>query len=127
MSKAKDKGRRAEHDIVRRHLEVGVQASRVPLSGSLGGVFSDDVDLPYGKGEIKARANGAGWKTLVKWMKTCDALFLKEDRKDPLVVLPWKTYAMLVQAKFGVDTATQCVAYSSPSTNVAHHAPEEAK
>ena len=101
MSKAKDKGRRAEHAIVKLHTDIGVPATRVPLSGVLGGIFSDDVDLPYGKGEVKSRANGAGWLTLARWMKTCQALFLKADRKAPLVVLTWDVYAELVAHKYG--------------------------
>lgn len=101
MNAPKAKGRRAEHAIVKLHTDLGVEASRVPLSGVLGGVFSDDVDLPYGKGEVKARASGSGWKTLAKWMKACPVMFLKEDRKPPLVVLTWPAYADMVQRAYG--------------------------
>ena len=101
MSKQKAKGRRAEHRIVKLHADVGVAATRVPLSGVLGGAFSDDVDLPFGKGEVKARKAAAGWRTLKAWMKDCDALFLCEDRTLPLVVLPWRQYAAMVQRLYG--------------------------
>lgn len=101
MNKPKDKGRRAEHAVVKLHTDLGVAAKRVPLSGVLGGEWSDDIDLPYGKGEVKARANGAGWKTLATWMKACPVMFLKEDRKLPLVVLTWDAYAKLVQKAYG--------------------------
>ena len=100
----KAKGRRAEHRVVKLHTDLGIPASRVPMSGVLGGVFSDDVDLPYGKGEVKARKNAAGWKTLKTWMKTCQAMFLLEDRTLPLVVLPWEVYADLVRHKYGFQT-----------------------
>jgi hypothetical protein len=105
MSRAKAKGRRAEHDVVNRHLAIGLHAERVPLSGSLGGKYSDDVDLPYGKGEVKARANAAGWLTIKKWMKGCASLFLKEDRVPPLVVLRWDVYEELLTKAYGLDTS----------------------
>lgn len=104
MSKQKDKGRRAEHRVVKLHAEMGVPAKRVPLSGVLGGEFSDDIDLPYGKGEIKARKGAAGWKTIKAWLKDCDALFLLEDRTLPLVVLPWAQYAAMAQRLYACDT-----------------------
>jgi Holliday junction resolvase len=107
VSKSKDKGRRAEHDIVNRHLALGVTAERVPLSGSLGGKYSDDVDLPYGKGEVKARKNGEGFKTIETWMKTCAALFLKRDRVAPLVVLTWDAYADLVRRAYATQQQTE--------------------
>jgi hypothetical protein len=100
-NRPKNKGRAAEHAVVKLHTDLGVAAKRVPLSGVLGGEFSDDVDLPYGKGEVKARKGGEGWKTLAKWMKACPVMFLKEDRKPPLVVLTWDLYANLVQRAYG--------------------------
>jgi hypothetical protein len=109
VSKSKAKGRRAEHFIVAMHRTVGVPAERVPLSGSLGGKYSDDIDLPYGKGEVKARKNGEGFKTIEAWMKDCQALFLKRDRQPPLVVLTADTYIDLVSKAYGTlqPTATQ--------------------
>lgn len=104
MSKSKDKGRRAEHAVVALHTAVGVEAERVPLSGSLGGKYSDDVDLPYGKAEVKARKTGSGFKTLEGWMKTCAALFLKRDRAPFLVVLTQDAYVDLVKRAYGRDT-----------------------
>lgn len=53
MSRAsRDKGARAEREIVHRHRELGVHAERVPLSGAAGGRFIGDVDLyPFGTDE----------------------------------------------------------------------------
>ena len=101
MSKSKAKGRRVEHLVVALHAAVGVRAERVPLSGSLGGKYSDDVDLPYGKGEVKARKGGEGFKVLEGWMKACAALFLKRDRQPFLVVLTQDAYTDLVRRAYG--------------------------
>ena len=102
MNKPKDIGRRAEHAVVKLHTDLGVPASRVLGSGVFGGAFSDDIDLPYGKGEIKYRKTATGWQTLKKWIKNCPVLFLKEARTPPLVVLTWPLYADLVQRAYGV-------------------------
>ena len=127
MSRSKAKGRRAEHDIAKRHIELGVPAKRMPLSGSLGGEWSDDVELPYGHVEVKSRANAAGWRVIIGWMKQCPAIFLKQDRVDPLVVLTWATYADLVAHKYGsvtltLDYETHCDASSPARTNTDHPA-----
>lgn len=100
MSKSKDKGTRTENTLVRLHLALGVEAERVPMSGALGGKYSDDLVLPYGRGEVKSRKNGEGFKTLERWIKGCAVLFLKRDRADPVVVLPWTTYALLLERAY---------------------------
>ena len=104
MGKAsRDKGGRAEREVVRRHKELGVHAERVPLSGAAGGSFSGNVVLyPFGTEEgplvteVKARRRAAGFKVIEAWLGENDALFLRRDRADPLVVLPWRTWARLM-------------------------------
>ena len=96
----RDKGVRAEREIVDRHKAINVHAERYPLSG--GPRFrgsGHDVDLyPFGRdaaplvAEVKARKNGSGFTQLEKWLDTYDVLFLRRDRADPLVVLSWSTY-----------------------------------
>ncbi len=96
-SKSKDKGSRFEREIVNRHHEEGITAKKVPLSGAVDG-YKGDVEIlypSYGKpiiGECKSRKNGEGFITLEKWIKDCDILFLRRDRQEPMVVMPWKTY-----------------------------------
>jgi hypothetical protein len=74
MSKSqRDKGVRAEREIVDRHKAINVHAERYPLSG--GSRFrgsGHDVDLyPFGRdaapfvAEVKARKNGSGFALLV--------------------------------------------------------------
>jgi hypothetical protein len=104
MAKAqRDKGYRVENNLVKKHAELGVFAQRVPLSGGAGGQFSGDLklDIP-GMGtllaEVKARGKAEGWKSVKDWLGPNDLLFLVEDRKQPLVVLPWSTYQDILAA-----------------------------
>jgi Holliday junction resolvase len=99
------KGDRIEREIVDRHKALGVQAERYPLSGASHFRGSGhDIDI-YGLGkneaplvaEVKARANGAGFATLEKWLAEYDALFLRRDNADPLVVLPWRMWARILK------------------------------
>ena len=94
---SRDKGGRAEREIVARHLALGVHAERVPLSGACGGSFAGDVIIPgIGTVEVKCRAGGAGFKTIESWLGDNAALFLRRDRQSPLIVLPWATWQRLV-------------------------------
>jgi hypothetical protein len=91
------KGSRIEREIVALHVELGVVAERIPLSGSAGGSFKGDIEIAgIGRAEVKARANGKGFATLERWLGDNAALFLRRDRQPPLVLLPWSTYATLM-------------------------------
>ena len=87
-----------ERDIVDRHKAINVHAERYPLSGASRFRGSGhDIDLyPFGRdaapfvAEVKARGNGSGFTQLEKWLGDYQVLFLRRDRADPLVVLPWK-------------------------------------
>jgi Holliday junction resolvase len=113
-TKHKRKGSRVERELVRAHLTIGVQARRMPLSGAAGGDFSGDFLLDLvtdglGKwtlrGECKARANGQGFKTLEGWLGTNDLLILRRDRAQPMVLLPWDTWArLLVRAQTSAES-----------------------
>jgi Holliday junction resolvase len=102
-SKHRRKGSRIEREIVRLHTSIGIHAERVPLSGAAGGNFSGDVNIyAFGHdeaplvGEVKARKTGAGFVTLEKWLGENDALILRRDRAEPMVVIPWRTWCRLV-------------------------------
>jgi hypothetical protein len=106
MSKSqRDKGLRAEREIVDRHKVINISAERYPLSGASRFRGSGhDVDLyPFGRdaaplvAEVKARKNGSGFTQLEKWLNTYDVLFLRRNRADPLVVLPWSTWEALLK------------------------------
>lgn len=92
---AKRKGSRVEREIVKLHLDAGIPAMRVPLSGAMPG-FKGDVLIGDGRkrlrAEVKARKGGAGFVTLEKWKGSNDVLILKRDREEPMVVLGWSLY-----------------------------------
>ena len=104
---SKNKGSRVEREIVERHIAIHVEACRVPLSGAAGGHFGGDIWLwppGYSQGmdppliaEVKARKSGAGFITLEGWLGALDILFLRRDRQEPMVVMPWATYAKLME------------------------------
>jgi hypothetical protein len=103
-AKHRAKGNRTEREIVAAHQALGVHAERYPLSGSSAFRGSGhDVDI-YAFGsdqaplvaEVKSRKNGTGFTTLESWLGEFDALFLRRDRTDALVVLPWRVWAQLL-------------------------------
>ena len=98
------KGTRIEREIVDRHKALGIHAERYPLSGASHFRGSGhDIDV-YALGrdktplvaEVKARANGAGFSTLEKWLGDYDALFLRRNGTEPLVLVPWRTWARIL-------------------------------
>jgi Holliday junction resolvase len=103
---SRQKGDRREREIVALHIDAGIHSERVPLSGAsrYQGNGADIDVYAFGKHaaplvcEVKARASGEGFTTLERWLSDNDILFLKRDRADPLVVLPWRTYERLLQA-----------------------------
>lgn len=95
MGKAqKIKGSRVERELA--HM---INGTRIPLSGAskhLGQAYTGDV---VGMGmtfEVKARKDG--FKQLYQWLSepAVDALAIKADRKEFLVVLPlWKLQELI--------------------------------
>jgi hypothetical protein len=100
----RQKGDRIEREIVDRHLAIGVKAERYPLSGASrfrGSGHDIDLYLFGADGvpavaEVKARKDGAGFTTLERWLGKYDALFLRRNNAEPLVVLPWRVWAALL-------------------------------
>ena len=102
MNRSRDKGNRIEREMVHRHLDNGVFAERVPLSGSAGGSFSGDLRIGELRGEVKARQAGQGFKTLERWLGDNDLLFLRRDRAEPIVVMEWQTYMQIMREREGL-------------------------
>src|SRR3974377_243824 len=95
------KGDRIERELVERHKELGIHAERYPLSGASRFRGSGhDVDV-YALGkeqappvvESNARKSGNGFVQLEKWLADYDALFLRRNNADPMVLLPWRVWA----------------------------------
>jgi hypothetical protein len=87
---SRQKGNRLERAIVRLLQDAGFAAERVPLSGSAGGRYLGDINIPLlgldRTVEVKARAHG--FQQLYDWLKARDLLIVRADRREPLVVLP---------------------------------------
>ena len=107
--RSRDKGARVERNMVAKLEEIGIRAQRVPLSGSVGGAkptddmaeqFRDDLlcklEFWLFRAEVKARAKADGWSQVKSWLGNSDMLLLVEDRKEPLVVLPWHSFDQIV-------------------------------
>ena len=98
------KGDRIEREIVEAHRAVGVHAERYPLSGASRFRGSGhDIDIyAFGReaaplvAECKARSNG-GFVQLERWLGEYDLLVLKRNYADPLVLLPWRAWACLLE------------------------------
>jgi len=99
MSKMqRDKGNRFERAIVNAFKANNIEAKRVPLSGATN--FAKGDVLAEGKGktyqlELKARQNG--FKQLYGWIDGNDALVIKADRQEALVVLPLSEFINLIK------------------------------
>jgi len=95
---SRQKGDRAERALVRYFQEHGRAAERVPLSGSVGGSYKGDLTIPaVGRdlvAEVKCRANG--FRELYAWLIDRDVLIVRADRREPLVVLPLRLAADLI-------------------------------
>lgn len=93
--KSRNKGQRREREFAK-----AIDGIRIPLSGAQDG-FGNDVQGLGLKWEVKARKNG--FQTLYKWLEDerekPDALALKADRKQWLVVLPLDRFLELMGGK----------------------------
>ena len=99
----RNKGARVERDIVNRHKALGVHAERVPQSGASAYTHDYDVDIyPWGEeegplvAEVKADQHRIP-KTIIKQLGEADLLFMKPDRQEPYVFMPWYVWERLVR------------------------------
>tara|TARA_R100000234_G_C4964093_1_gene163111 strand:- start:528 stop:833 length:306 start_codon:yes stop_codon:yes gene_type:complete len=93
---SRDKGLRVERELVNKLKESGVDAKRVPLSGAAEG-FKGDIQIGDLIAEVKARKDGAGFKTLEHWLGDNDVLFLKKNNTDPMVILTWDLFVEMIK------------------------------
>ena len=86
--KSKQKGYRTEYNLVKRFQSNGLDAKRQVLSGALPEHPHDiKIKNPDLIVEVKARKNGAGFKTLKRWIGSADALIMHEDHEESLVAI----------------------------------------
>lgn len=81
---------------------------RVPLSGAAGGSFTGDVtNVPYiGTVEVKRRRDG--FKQLYGWLANNDALAVRADHKEWLVILRAKDVKLLCEELDELKGAKTC-------------------
>ena len=94
----RQKGNRVERLLVQAHIDAGIPAKRVPLSGAMQHYKGDIRVGDELVAEVKARANGEGFATLERWLGDNHLLFLRRDRSQPMVVVEWDTYLRMVRA-----------------------------
>lgn len=88
MGKAsRDKGARREREFAKL-----IGGTRVPLSGAMGGAYSNDVTGGlFGDLRVEVKARADGWKQIYDWLlderEKPDILALKADKKPWLVVM----------------------------------------
>jgi hypothetical protein len=92
---SRDKGNRFERAIVRLLQDAGLGAERVPLSGSASGSYSGDLTVPILGRDlvVEAKARAKGFSQIYSWLQGRDALVIRADRRDALVILPLRLAA----------------------------------
>lgn len=84
MSRAqRDKGARFERQIVNLLTEAGIEAKRIPLSGTTW--LKGDLLIGNELAELKKRGNG--FKQLYDWLNESRYLIVAADRKEPLMIM----------------------------------------
>jgi hypothetical protein len=98
-------GNACEREVVDRHRDLGIHAERYPLSGASRFRGSGhDIDVyAFGRdeaplvAEVKKRRGGAGFTQLERWLGDYDLLVLRRNHADPMIVLPWRVWARLLE------------------------------
>ncbi len=107
----KRKGNRVEREVLALLKEAGLEARRVPLSGSAPGYPGDlEVELP-GLGKVLVEVKARKKVALEAWLEGRGLLVLKPDRRPPLAVLPLQALLALIRGAKGEGVAST----SSPS------------
>uniref|UniRef100_A0A7V4EG14 VRR-NUC domain-containing protein n=1 Tax=Thermus tengchongensis TaxID=1214928 RepID=A0A7V4EG14_9DEIN len=83
----KRKGTRAEREALRLLREAGLEARRVPLSGSAPGYPGDLVAYLPGLGEVVVEVKARRRFGLEGWLEGRGLLVLRPDRRPPLAVM----------------------------------------
>jgi Holliday junction resolvase len=96
----RQKGDRFERHLVRFFQEHGFSSERVPLSGSAGGSYRGDLTTALLGRDlcIEAKHRADGFKELYSWIQGRDALIVKRDRAEPLVIVPLRLALEIAKA-----------------------------
>src|SRR5215469_777178 len=93
----KQKGDRAERALVDIFRAKGLDAYRVPLSGSAGG-FKQDVEVRLADQtlRVESKVRKAGFSLVYKYLADADLLVIQADRKEGLAVISLGRLARLL-------------------------------
>jgi hypothetical protein len=101
------KGDRVEREVLALLKEAGLEAKRVPLSGSAPGYPGDlEVELP-GLGRVLVEVKARKRVGLEAWLEGRGLLVLKADRRPPLAVMPLEALLALIRAANGEGLASR--------------------
>jgi hypothetical protein len=94
------KGDRIERQLVRLLQDHAIAAERIPLSGSVGGSWRGDLNIPLLGRDLRAevKARGTGFSQLYKWIAGFDLLIIRRDRSEPLVIAPMRLAVEIARA-----------------------------
>jgi Holliday junction resolvase len=93
----RDKGNRGERQLVNIFRAYGIEAKRVPLSGAAAGFKGDVIATIQGSElRIESKVRGNGFKQIYGWLDGNDALVIKADRQQALIVMPLRKFCELV-------------------------------
>lgn len=101
---SRDKGCRSERNLVAVFKAYGIPAKRVPLSGAATG-FKGDVliEVAGRQMQLESKVRATGFKQIYGWIEGNDALVIKADRQESLVVVPLQLFCELMGGKIDVD------------------------
>lgn len=95
---SKRKGSGFEREVVAFLQSRGIAAERVPLSGAVkGGSFEGDINCPVRQQDwkLECKRRKRGFSTLYGYMGNNNAVIIRDDKTEALVVLRLKDFAEL--------------------------------
>lgn len=96
MSFSKAKGTGYETEVVKAHRALGIESKRQPGSGALEG-FPCDVQIAGLLGECKRSKKQCTRLYKALSQGGADILFVRDDNQKTLTVLPWETWALILE------------------------------
>jgi hypothetical protein len=93
---SRDKGNRAEREMVRLLRAVGFSAKKVSRAGYAGSDLSIRLLGRNRRAEVKARR--AGFKQFYNWLSDRDLLIVRADHREPLIITPFRLAMQIARA-----------------------------